>query len=433
MTQNHSGQQSDNLTKDPFSGVKPMDASQCRVPTRHYPLAFDTAEYKARLERCRQEMARQNIDLLYITQPEGMFYLHGYEVSWYRASATKKWFPATATAVHVDHDYLILLDGEDPVPAAVEERRSLDLTSPSAAAESAVKTLKEQGWLKPNTVIGLEYWSYTPPRAVSVIFEDVFCNAGCRVVDGSDVLRKIRQIKSSAEIEVMHHAARIGDIGLAAVAKNFTPGMTHGEVFAEASYAMLKAGGEIAGIHQAVQPGWPQSTHLPPSRRQISPGEPFAVDVAGVYHRYHANIDRTFIWGEPSAELLRMHVAAKQALEVYAEVAKADATVAEVARVMRQYYIDTDIWHFHDYCGGYELGIAFPPDWVGEFEWSVAEENEEGVFESNMVTNYENTFRNESPDFEFAQIAFSRDTLVYDQNGARRLSAIPVELIVLGG
>ena len=36
------------------------------------------------------------------------------------------------------------------------------------------------------------------------------------------------------------------------------------------------------------------------------------------------------------------------------------------------------------------------------------------------------------PSFPFAQIAFSRDTLVYTESGARRLSAIPVELIVLG-
>jgi Xaa-Pro aminopeptidase len=421
------------VSSNPFGNVTEVQPSEFRIPTRLYPLGFSETEYNDRLTRCREEMANQGVDLLYVTSPEGMFYLHGYEVSWYRAASSRKWFPATATVVHVDHDYVILLDGEDPVPAAVNERRALDLSSPKAAADSAVKVLKDQGWLRNNIVVGLEYWSYTPPRAVSTIFENAFDQAGHKVVDGSDVLRMVRQIKSSAEIAVVEHAARIGDIGLKAVADHFKPGMTHGEVFAEVSYAMLNSGGEVAGIHQAVQPGWPQSTHLPPSRRQISPGEPFAVDVVGVYHRYHANIDRTFIWGEPSTELLRMHQSAKQALEVYAEVAIAGKSVKEVAKVMRQHYIDTDIWQFHNYCGGYELGIAFPPDWVGEFEWSVAEEDEEGVFQANMITNYENTFRNEDPAFEFAQIAFSRDTLVYNDNAARRLSGIPVELIVLGG
>ncbi len=69
---------------------------------------------------------------------------------------------------------------------------------------------------------------------------------------------------------------------------------------------------------------------------------------------------------------------------------------------------------------------------MGEFEWSVADENPKGMIEANLVTNYENTFRNEDPAYPFSQIAFSRDTLVYADSGARRLSAIPVELIVLG-
>jgi len=52
-------------------------------------------------------------------------------------------------------------------------------------------------------------------------------------------------------------------------------------------------------------------------------------------------------------------------------------------------------------------------------------------FEENMVTNYENSFRNEDLQFEFAQIAFSRDTLIYTSDGAERLSTIPVDLIVM--
>ena len=60
--------------------------------------------------------------------------------------------------------------------------------------------------------------------------------------------------------------------------------MTHGEVYAESSYAMLRAGGEVPGIAQDVKlPGRPRTTHLLPSRRTIEAGEPFAVDVAGVY------------------------------------------------------------------------------------------------------------------------------------------------------
>jgi Xaa-Pro aminopeptidase len=423
---------------DPFAQVGEIEESLRRTPAARYPLPFGRAEYAERLNRCREEMARRRVDLLYVTMPEGMCYLHGYEVTWFKAASTRHWVPSTATAVHVDHDRLIFLGGEDAVPSAAGDRRAIPGTDPTAIGshdlsfDSIPELLRDEGWLKSGTVVGLEYWSYLPPRAVSDALEAAFVSAGTQVVDGSDVLRRIRQIKSEAEVAALEHAARIGDIGLKAVADNFKPGMTHGEVYAEAMYAMMNVGGEIPGIPQAVQPGWPRSTHLLPSRRQISEGEPFAVDVAGVYKRYHANIDRTLIWGEPDPELGRMNEAAKEALEILCEVAKAGTTLDTVNRVLRAHYTATEIWQFHHYCGGYELGIAFPPDWVGEFEWSVADENPEGVIEANMVTNYENSFRNEDPSFPFAQLAFSRDTLVYSPSGARRLSAIPVELVVLG-
>lgn len=423
------------MPHEAFAYVAEIEASLRATSTRSYPLPFDQEEYRSRLTRCREEMGRRGIDLLYVSAPEGHCYLHGYEVSWYQAASTRHWIPATATVLHVDHDRLIFLGGEDPVPSAAVDRRPIGTSTFGADDEffaTVVELLENEGWLGTGTVVGLEYWSYLPPRAVSDRLEAAFASRNARVVDGSDVMRKVRQIKTSAEISTLEHAARIGDVGLAAVADNFKPGMTHAQVYAEAMYAMLQVGGEVPGIAQAVQPGWPQSTHLLPSRRQISEGEPFAVDVAGVYNRYHANIDRTFIWGEPSSELVRMNEAAKQALEVLGEAAKAGTPLTMVNQALRAHYIETDIWRFHDYCGGYELGIAFAPDWVGEFEWSVADEDPLGTIEANLVTNYENTFRNEDPVHPFAQIAFSRDTLVYADTGARRLSKIPVELIVLG-
>lgn len=419
------------MSNNAFANVGEIEAALRRTPTASYPLSFGAEEYADRLTCCRAKMQQKGIDLLYVTMPEGMCYLHGYEVSWYHAASTTHWPPATATVVHVDHDRMLFLGGEDPIPSAVEDRRPLS-GSLASCAQSVTALLKAEGWLTTGTVVGLEYWSYLPPRAVSDVYEAAFASAGATIVDGSAVLRTIRNIKSVAEIEALEHAALIGDIGLKAVADNFVPGMSHGEVYAEALYAMLKVGGEVAGIPQAVQPGWPQSTHLLPSRRQISEREPFAVDLAGVYKRYHANIDRTMIWGEPSTELVRMHSVAEEALEVLCATAKAGTSLSAVNEALRCHYIKNDIWQFHNYCGGYELGIAFPPDWVGEFEWSVEDENPQGLFEANMVTNYENTFRNEDPDFPFPQIAFSRDTLVYSASGARRLSAIPVQLIVLG-
>jgi len=178
--------------------------------------------------------------------------------------------------------------------------------------------------------------------------------------------------------------------------------------------------------------GGKRTTHLLPSRRRIEAGEPFAVDIAGVYKRYHANVDRTFVWGDPEPELVRMNDAAKGALDLLSRHARAGAPVASVSRVLREYYEAVDLWQYHGYCGGYELGIALPPDWCGEFLWSVADEQSREVFGANLVTNYENSFRTEKPAYRYPLLAFSRDTVVYETTSARCLSNIPLGLIVLG-
>ncbi len=50
-------------------------------------LAFSAAEYKQRLHRLRERMAAAGIDLLFLSAPESMYYLSGYQCEWYQAQS----------------------------------------------------------------------------------------------------------------------------------------------------------------------------------------------------------------------------------------------------------------------------------------------------------------------------------------------------------
>jgi hypothetical protein len=43
-------------------------------------------------------MERQQIDLLYVTDPAHMCYLHGYDTTWLRSGSTSRWPPMAGTA-----------------------------------------------------------------------------------------------------------------------------------------------------------------------------------------------------------------------------------------------------------------------------------------------------------------------------------------------
>lgn len=68
-------------------------------PVQEVP--FSRAEFRGRLERIRKVMARERVDMLYLTSPEAICYVSGYGSSWYQAEGYLPW---SGVAVHVDHD-----------------------------------------------------------------------------------------------------------------------------------------------------------------------------------------------------------------------------------------------------------------------------------------------------------------------------------------
>jgi hypothetical protein len=88
-------------------------------------LAFSAEEYRLRLDRIRTAMSQADIDCLFITSPESMYYLCGYICMWYQTKSPLEWPPSNGIAIHVDHDYLIHFETERE---AVLTRTFTDIT-----------------------------------------------------------------------------------------------------------------------------------------------------------------------------------------------------------------------------------------------------------------------------------------------------------------
>lgn len=395
------------------------------MPEENVP--FSVEEYRDRLNRLRQRMADEGIDLLYLSAPESMCYLHGYTARWYRANSTTAWPPLAGTAVHVDHENFIHFDSraEDVLlkrTSIAQDRRYFPATENLVSGlPFIIQELKAEGWL--GGTVGMEFWSHIPNRVVSAAFEQAFLDSGCEaVVDATKPIRAIRRIKSKKEIEYVERAAQICDAALRTIAETLRPGMTEIEVYGEMARAMARAGGETSGIVSLISSGPYTAGHGLPTRRVIEAGDHVMADLSGVFNRYHANIERGFFLGKPPKELVERYEKSGKAFDVLSEAAKPGTRIADVNRRMLQYYRSAEIWDVPDkrWVGGYELGISFYPDWVGEFVFQVDQENPEGVFEEGMVTNFESTTG-----------PYLIDTFVYEADGARRLSGLAPELIIV--
>lgn len=390
--------------------------------------AFSVGEYRQRLDSIRAEMQREGVDVLFLSAPESIFYVSGYAADWYRSQSSSDWRPASGIAIGVDADDYIHFDESDESTllriTAVSRDVRIHHHSDPPMQEFITEQLRRAGWLK--GTVGLEMWSYRPNRCYSEIFQAALEKAGCRVVDATRIVRRLRNTKSQQELESIRTAQRMADIGMKAASKILRPGVSELDVYGEIVYAMAKAGGENPAVTVAAGEG-NACAHGLPSRRQVKPGDIVNIDICGVYNRYHATTARCFSIGQPRpavAEYVRKTVGA---VDLVASTIRPNLPIATLLSALETYCRDVGIWEDQWWIGGYELGIAFPPDTVGEFYFDIGTDPQGAVFSPGLVSTFESNFY--LP--ENAGLAMHISTMAFTVDSAGFLQETPPELIVV--
>ena len=407
-----------------------VDRETERLAGRPPSLPFERAEYASRLRRLRSRMSADGIDVLIVTAPDAMCWLHGYSSRWYRTNSSTTLPPTQCTVVHVDHEPTFMIETnfhEELVrlTSCVGDFRGIPTTdlNHEASVDDFVRflvgELSAEGWL--GSTVGLERWSCVPNPVVAEAIEAALVARRCRVVDATSTLRSVRRLKSPAEIEVIERAQAACDAGLLELQRHVRPGMTELEAWNLFMAGQIAAGGEPAAIHETVAVGPPEPMlHCLSSRRAIEKGDYFHADACGAVEHYHARGTRPFFLGEPPAELLHLAQIIGGVFEVLVSTARVGMPFRDLHRVLCEYYTDAGVSADDFFAGGYELGISFPPDWVGEFCWSIHDDETDALIEPGLVTNIESCV--------FLAMV---DTVVFEEPRARILSRVPRELLVI--
>lgn len=404
-----------------------------------YRKPFTEVEYKQRLQRLRRLMADAGIDILNVSSPSGMCYLHGYAATWYMAQSPADWIPAASTFVHVDRDELIHFDSdfEQGLLAATSIVKDPVFVQSAGSAQARMAEmlthLKARGWLTKAASVGLELYSFTPPPAVSMSYQAVLRSQGFKVLDGTAAIRAVQKVKSAEELAYIRQAVKICEIGHRAIVDSFQDGITQLELWGNALQAMYKAGGEPAGLNQGVVSGSLFTGHGIGSTRRVRKGEMFVVDLCGVVRRYHGNLLRTYFAGDPPKDLAQRVADSAGAYLVLASAARSGTTAGRVVAELARYYRSTSMSRDFNYLLGYELGISFPPDWVNEWYFTDADAEPPGaekIFEARTVTNFESMYWYGSGPAR--HIVGNVDTLIYEGPEAQVLGSLPRTVISVG-
>ena len=278
-------------------------------PKERLTTCISTEELERRWKAARQVMRENKIDFLLMRQDEE--FLGGY-VKWFSDFSARHSYPFTVIFPVDDEMTFITCGGTppaDPFPPqwsvrGVKQRlgapyfESVHYTS-TYDAELAVKVLKA----KRRATIGLVGRSTIPITFYEYLRKHL---VGSTLVDATELVDRIKVIKSPEEIELIKGTAALQDTAMEHVRKSIRPGRRTFEILAEAQYSCVMQGSERQLILvNSGPPGTPvpfQFRHF--QNRVIQDGDQFSIliEVNGP-GGFYTEIGRVFSIGKPSQEL----------------------------------------------------------------------------------------------------------------------------------
>ena len=327
-------------------------------------MAFSEVEYRGRLARVRRGMDAQGLDLLLLHHLPSVCYLTGYQTpvsDWYNCLIVAPNGPLTLQVCDLEVGLAL-------VHTTVERILSVGWNRMDEAAVQLLDLLREV--CVDRRRIGIE------PRRTGLnahtyqLLRDTFPKAD--LVDASDLVPRVRAVKSPAELECLRQAGRFSVAAMEAAVRAMRPGVTENGIAAAAVAAMIEAGSEFFCTDPWLRAGHRSGIiHATYKRHFVKLGDPVIIELGGVYQRYTAPLYATAVIGRPSDRLRRLADVALATLALLYENVRAGRTAHEVARAAAKGLAGVDPEVYLSEYHAYPVGLGFPPEWSEDSIWFV--------------------------------------------------------------
>lgn len=326
--------------------------------------AFAEADYRARLSRVRDAMARRGIDVLVVSDPANMTYLTGYDA----------WSFYVHQCVLVTADALPVWIGREMDVAGARlttwlpERalRGYDETYVDSDTrhpmEVVADTIRSAAGRRARVGVEKDCW-YFPARSAEVLTAAL---PDAHFADAFGMVNRVRLVKSEAEIAYMRIAGEIAGRAMRAGLDTVAVGVRECDVAAAVTHAQF-AGTETAygdypaALVQAPSGERTAAPHLTWSGTRYVAGSVGYLELAGCHQRYHAPLARSFCLGDPPDWLRDMVPVVEEGMAAVLDAARAGTTAEAVEATWRA--VIAKAGYAKDSRIGYSIGLGYPPDW----------------------------------------------------------------------
>ncbi|KZL03148.1 MULTISPECIES: Xaa-Pro peptidase family protein [unclassified Pseudovibrio] len=340
-------------------------------------LHFAPEEFAERRVALDAKLKERHLDCLLIFAQESMYWLTGFD-----------------TFGYCFFQCLIYRPGEEPILLT----RSADLRQArntsnlkdirlwmDVAGKSPVGQVKELLFDLDllGTRIGVEYDTHGLTAANGRLLDESL-HSFADVDDASDIIKELRLVKSSTELEYVRTAGKLADTAFLAGMEEIKPGADEGRILAKMQSAVFEGGGDYPANEFVIGSG-PDALlcRYKSGRRTLSENDQLTIEWAGVYRHYHAASIRTVILGEPTPRHLELHRAAKDALLAVEQAMQVGNTFGDLFAAHASILDDRGLMPHRLNACGYSLGARFTPSWM-EPPYMAFKENAHEIHE-NMV------------------------------------------------
>lgn len=381
-------------------------------------LHFPQAEFADRRARACAALEAAGLDGLLCFRQESMYWLTGYDTFGY------VYFQCLFLGS--DGRMMLLTRSADLrqawLTSNIEDVRVWEDREGANPAEELREILRCFGCAGKRLGVELEAYGLTARNGMRL--ESAF-EGFCPLLDASELISRLRLVKSEAEIAYVRKASELADAAFEAACKELRPGAFEGDVLGAMQDAVFRGGGDYSGNEFVIGSGdHALLCRYQTGRRHLDDNDQITLEWAGVYRRYHSALMRTVRVGPPPERQKEMGRVAVEAVHAVEEALKPGNTFADGfdahARTLDRFGYQA---HRLNACG-YSLGTTFAPNWM---DWPMLYRDNPVVIRPGMVIFVHIIIMNSDDGLAMCP---GRASLITER-GVEPLSRLPLEFPVV--
>ena len=380
-------------------------------------LHFSREEFAQRQNRTIEQLRNRQLDGLLMFRQESMYYLTGYDSFGY------VFFQCLYLGV--DGRLMLLTRAPDLRQARhtsiIEDIRIWEDRADADPAVQLKDILNELGCK--GLRLGVEFEAYGLTASNGKLLEAALADFST-LEDASDLVNRLRVVKSAAEMEYMRKAAELADLAYDEAHRLTRAGADEGDILAAMQGVIFAAGGDYPGNEFIIGSGEDALLcRYKSGRRRLDPQDQLTLEWAAAFRHYHAAMMRTIPVGRATALHRKMHGVTMDAMAACKEALKPGRPIGEVFDAYAQVCDAAGMQEHRLNATGYSMGTTFAPNWM---DWPMFYHGNPVIAAPNMVFFLHMILMDSDSNHA---MCFGH-TVVVTETGCETLSKRPLDLVV---